>query len=117
LNHQTQLFYGAEAIASSTVAQLLRHNGMASSLPMPMPSNLLLTEDKKAKVCKATCTTREGQCTHITMTRIYTEDFRCAICLEPGSMGWLYRCTQDRELLIEDDLEGDSIVRFLKDIL
>jgi hypothetical protein len=48
------------------------------------------------------------------MTRIYTDEFRCAICLQPGTMGWLYRCTQDRELLIEDDLERDSKVGFLK---
>ncbi|KAK0128547.1 hypothetical protein ONS95_000513 [Cadophora gregata] len=46
-----------------------------------------------------------GQCTHITTTRLYTEDFRCAQCLNLGSFGWLYRCTQDRELLLEEDIE------------
>ncbi|PVH89592.1 hypothetical protein DL98DRAFT_401449 [Cadophora sp. DSE1049] len=46
-----------------------------------------------------------GQCTHITTTRLYTEDFRCTQCLRLGSFGWLYRCTQDRELLLEEDIE------------
>lgn len=87
---------------------------MASSSATPMPSNPLPTDDSKSPARKATCTTRDGQCTHITMTRIYTDEFRCAICLQPGTMGWLYRCTQDRELLIEDDLERDSKVGFLK---
>ena len=46
-----------------------------------------------------------GQCTHLTTTRLYTEEFRCALCLHVGSFGWLYRCTQDRELLLEEDME------------
>lgn len=45
------------------------------------------------------------QCTHLTVTRLYTKDFRCSNCLRAASMGWLYRCTQDRELLLEDDME------------
>ncbi|KAH6724241.1 hypothetical protein BKA61DRAFT_687369 [Leptodontidium sp. MPI-SDFR-AT-0119] len=47
-----------------------------------------------------------GQCTHLTTTRLYTEDFRCALCLRVGSFGWLYRCTQDRELLLDEDMEN-----------
>ncbi|KAH7342682.1 hypothetical protein BKA65DRAFT_526743 [Rhexocercosporidium sp. MPI-PUGE-AT-0058] len=47
-----------------------------------------------------------GQCTHITTTRLYTDDFRCALCLRVGSFGWLYRCTQDRELLLDEDMEN-----------
>lgn len=51
-----------------------------------------------------------GQCTHLTMTRLYTTDYRCCICLQVGSMGWVYRCTQDRELLLENDMErGDEV--------
>jgi hypothetical protein len=46
-----------------------------------------------------------GACTHLTMTRLYTTEFRCSLCLRVGSMGWVYRCTQDRELLLEDDME------------
>ncbi len=47
-----------------------------------------------------------GQCTHLTMTRLFTEDFCCAVCLQVGTFGWLYRCTQDRELLLEEDIEN-----------
>ncbi|KAE9370370.1 hypothetical protein N431DRAFT_509478 [Stipitochalara longipes BDJ] len=46
-----------------------------------------------------------GACTHLTMTRLYTNEYRCSMCLRIGSMGWIYRCTQDRELLIEEDME------------
>ncbi len=31
-------------------------------------------------------------------------------------MGWLYRCTQDRELLIEDDLERNIVVSILQEV-
>lgn len=55
-----------------------------------------------------------GQCTHITTTRLYTEDFRCAQCLNLGSFGWLYRCTQDRELLLEEDIERGCEVSLLQ---
>jgi hypothetical protein len=51
-----------------------------------------------------------GQCTHLTMTRLYTTEFRCSLCLRVGSMGWIYRCTQDRDLLIEDDMERGNQV-------
>lgn len=47
-----------------------------------------------------------GQCTHLTTTRLYTNEFRCALCLHEGSFGWLYRCTQDRELLLDEDMEN-----------
>lgn len=57
---------------------------------------------------------RFGTCTHLTMTRLYTKDFRCASCFKEGSFGWLYRCTQDRELLLEDDYEKGSVVRPLE---
>lgn len=44
------------------------------------------------------------------MTRVYSENLRCSICLQHGQMGWLYRCTQDSELLLEDELENDDTV-------
>lgn len=53
---------------------------------------------------------REMMCTHITMVRMYADDMRCSMCLQPGPFGWLYRCTQDRELMIEEDyIEGDKV--------
>jgi hypothetical protein len=55
-----------------------------------------------------------GQCTHLTMTRLYNTEFRCSLCLRVGSMGWIYRCTQDRDLLIEDDMERGNEVSTYK---
>ncbi|KAH6976091.1 hypothetical protein BKA56DRAFT_674595 [Ilyonectria sp. MPI-CAGE-AT-0026] len=43
----------------------------------------------------------QPQCTHLTMTRLYGVDFICESCHRPGSFGWVYRCTQDRDELIE----------------
>ena len=54
---------------------------------------------------------KNAQCTHLTMTRLYTTEFRCGICLRLASMGWVYRCTQDREILIEEDVERGEAVR------
>ncbi len=48
---------------------------------------------------------RVAQCTHLTMTRLYSTEFRCQICLRHGPLGWVYRCDQDRELLLEDDID------------
>jgi hypothetical protein len=50
-------------------------------------------------------------CTHLTMTRLYTTEFQCSNCCQKGSFGWLYRCTQDRELMLEDDLDKGHVVR------
>jgi hypothetical protein len=54
------------------------------------------------------------QCTHLTMTRIYGGDIRCQMCLRTGSFGWVYRCTQDREVLLEDEMERGIEVRSMK---
>ena len=50
-----------------------------------------------------------GTCTHLTMTRLYTHSFRCVICLKTSSMGWVWRCTQDRDLMLEDDADFDDV--------
>ncbi|KAF4982663.1 hypothetical protein FZEAL_1770 [Fusarium zealandicum] len=42
----------------------------------------------------------QPQCTHLTMTRLYDEEAICVLCQEPGPLGWVYRCTQDREEMI-----------------
>ncbi|OIW34111.1 hypothetical protein CONLIGDRAFT_557246, partial [Coniochaeta ligniaria NRRL 30616] len=41
-------------------------------------------------------------CGHITMTRIYHVGFRCERCNRHGPFGWLYRCTEHRELILDD---------------
>ncbi|KAF7543626.1 hypothetical protein G7046_g9963 [Stylonectria norvegica] len=43
----------------------------------------------------------QPQCTHLTMTRLYGSQFVCDSCRRPGPFGWVYRCTQDRDELIE----------------
>ncbi|KFY23904.1 hypothetical protein V493_05568 [Pseudogymnoascus sp. VKM F-4281 (FW-2241)] len=52
---------------------------------------------------------REMMCTHITMVRMYSSDLRCSLCLQPGSFGWVYRCSQDRELMIENDYNEKNV--------
>jgi hypothetical protein len=91
---------------------IICHNRMSTS--STMSSKSLPNREPSTPVRIAACTTRNGQCTHITMTRMYTQEFRCAICRRPGPMGWLYRCTQDSELLIEDDLENEDPVWVMK---
>ena len=39
------------------------------------------------------------------MTRMYSTEYRCMLCGHYPRTGWLFRCTQDRELMLEDDLE------------
>lgn len=53
---------------------------------------------------------REMMCTHITMVRMYSIDMRCSLCLHPGSFGWVYRCSQDRELMIENAYNEGGVV-------
>ena len=48
---------------------------------------------------------KNGQCTHLTMTRMYTTEYRCMLCGHHSATGWLFRCTQDRELMLEDGME------------
>ncbi|KAK1769055.1 hypothetical protein QBC33DRAFT_339582 [Phialemonium atrogriseum] len=42
------------------------------------------------------------RCGHISMTRLYHTPFRCQNCQNRGVFGWLYRCTQDREVILRD---------------
>lgn len=42
------------------------------------------------------------KCGHITMARIYHVGFRCERCNRHGQFGWLYRCTEHRELILDD---------------
>ncbi|KAJ3477703.1 hypothetical protein NLG97_g8770 [Lecanicillium saksenae] len=50
----------------------------------------------------------EAQCTHTTMTRVYGPSHLCSACHQPGTLGWVYQCTQDREGIIDDALaQGD----------
>ncbi|CAL3966406.1 unnamed protein product [Diplocarpon coronariae] len=44
-------------------------------------------------------------CTHHTVVRLYTNQHHCAICTRSGGYGWIYRCTQDQELLLENEME------------
>lgn len=49
-------------------------------------------------------------CTHLTMTRLYTDSLLCDICHQPPPWGWLYRCVQDRERqLLNQIFEGEPI--------
>ena len=48
---------------------------------------------------------KHHQCTHHIMTRLYTTEFHCSLCSEAGQFGWVYRCAQDRELLMDDEWE------------
>ncbi|PTB38258.1 hypothetical protein M441DRAFT_249228 [Trichoderma asperellum CBS 433.97] len=54
--------------------------------------------------------TFEPQCTHATMTRIYSPTLLCSSCRYPGPSGWLYQCTQDREDLIEHAVRQGEFV-------
>ncbi|KAJ4323362.1 hypothetical protein N0V84_004366 [Fusarium piperis] len=35
------------------------------------------------------------------MTRVYEKDSLCCSCRQPGQFGWLYRCTQDIEQIVD----------------
>jgi len=85
---------------------------MAGVLTSPLPQIVITRENSDTPVPLATCMSRNGQCTHHTMTRIYNPNFNCAICLKPGPFGWLYRCIQDRELIIEQNLKAGNQVWF-----
>jgi hypothetical protein len=44
------------------------------------------------------------------MTRLYGSDQVCQLCRQPGRWGWLYRCTQDRDEIIENNyLQGEDV--------
>ncbi|KAI1337825.1 hypothetical protein F5Y15DRAFT_417614 [Xylariaceae sp. FL0016] len=46
------------------------------------------------------------------MTRIYDSQYVCNTCRRPGPQGYLYRCTQDREYLIEEAVRAGRPVSF-----
>ncbi|KAI9649341.1 hypothetical protein NHQ30_001913 [Ciborinia camelliae] len=78
-------------------------SAMTTTIPATANRNSLpaLTEIPR----RAAHLTRNVQCTHLTTTRLFTKEFRCSICFREGSFGWVWRCTQDRELMLEDDMD------------
>ncbi|KAM5353899.1 hypothetical protein ACJ41O_000549 [Fusarium nematophilum] len=50
----------------------------------------------------------QPQCTHLTMTRVYDKDAVCSSCGQPGQYGWLFHCTQDREIELEKELKEEG---------
>lgn len=87
--------------SSIATSQTTNHGAIMTSFPPPTPGG---TTSRQLSNPTNPVNTRNGQCTHLTMTRLYTKDLVCTLCKRPGQLGWLYRCTQDRELLIEDEL-------------
>lgn len=55
----------------------------------------------------------DQQCTHITMTRLFTDYLVCSHCRHFPGNGWLWCCTQDRELILEDEEDRGVVVRIL----
>lgn len=45
------------------------------------------------------------------MTRVYGFRFTCDVCRRPGPWGWVYRCTQDRDDMIEHSAKQGYSVR------
>ena len=45
--------------------------------------------------------TRRAACTHLTMERLYGL-YKCHICHRPSDFGWVYSCTQDDKLPVND---------------
>ena len=47
-------------------------------------------------------------CTHLTMTRLFTSS-PCHMCRRLPPWGWLYCCTQDKELSLAEGIEKGSV--------
>lgn len=63
----------------------------ADQAPLPVPTSTF-----------STYVPFRPKCGHITMARIYHVGFRCERCNRHGQFGWLYRCTEHRELILDD---------------
>ncbi|KAK8017221.1 hypothetical protein PG991_008297 [Apiospora marii] len=79
--------------------------GTSSSPASPRPAIAKLARSAPSPVLvhhrRPQSSTFSPTCTHMTMTRLYEPNF-----------GWLYRCTQDREFMIEDLMEKGLPVSF-----
>ncbi|KAH8801702.1 hypothetical protein F5884DRAFT_807579 [Xylogone sp. PMI_703] len=53
--------------------------------------------------------TLEDLCTHNTVTRFYAKNIACEICHQVPALGWLWRCTQDRDSILLADVVDQSI--------
>ncbi|KAH6693837.1 hypothetical protein F5X68DRAFT_248309 [Plectosphaerella plurivora] len=69
----------------------------------------LQRKSKKTATAAKTRRRTHTTCTHTKMVRVYSLTLRCDICQSYGPFGWLYRCTEDREVLLHHAiLEGIS---------
>ncbi|OBT66740.1 hypothetical protein VE03_04086 [Pseudogymnoascus sp. 23342-1-I1] len=79
---------------------------MSSNEPRAKPETPAAANTSPAQTASRS---REMMCTHMTMVRMYSIDMRCSMCLHPGPFGWVYRCSQDRELMIENDYNEGGV--------
>ncbi|KAF7865337.1 hypothetical protein EAF04_006314 [Stromatinia cepivora] len=86
---------------SASTASII--SSMTTAMPITTNRNSLPALAETTR--RAAHVTRNVQCTHLTTTRLFTREFRCGICFREGSFGWVWRCTQDRELMLEDDMD------------
>ncbi|KAK7936673.1 uncharacterized protein PG986_015111 [Apiospora aurea] len=82
---------GGEASGTSSPAS---PRPAIAKLARSAPSPVLVHHRPQSSIFSPTCT-------HTTMTRLYEPNF-----------GWLYRCTQDREFMLEDQMEKGLPVSF-----
>lgn len=50
-------------------------------------------------------------CSHIVMSRFYAKGATCDHCKQRPEQGWLYRCVQDREAILRQQMEDGKQVR------
>jgi len=63
----------------------------ADQAPLPVPRSTF-----------STYAPFQPKCGHITVTRVYHLGYRCERCNRHGPFGWLYRCTEHQELILDD---------------
>lgn len=51
------------------------------------------------------------KCTHTSMVRLYHVDFRCWDCQLLSPFGWIYRCSEDREVILHEAKRNGIKVR------
>lgn len=86
-------------------------SSMTTAMPPTTNQNTIAALPDAAR--RAAHITRNVQCTHLTTTRLFTKEFRCGVCFRESSFGWVWRCTQDRELMLEDDMDHGHAVSFI----
>ncbi|KAI9678730.1 MAG: hypothetical protein M1817_005787 [Caeruleum heppii] len=88
----------------SVISRALDFKPSVASYLGPLSALMALDPPSPPSTPPSKSDNRRASCMHATMTRLYG-DYKCCICHQYSSLGWVYSCTQDRDFAVYEGID------------